>query len=184
MSIESVMPSNHPILCHPILFLPFIFPIIRTFSSESTLCIRWSNYWSCSVSVSPFNEYSGLFSLGIDWFDILTVQGISRIFSNTTFRKHQFFHSQPSLWSNSHIHTWLKMYGKIIALTIWTFVDSDVCFLICCLGGRNFSWKEQVSFNLVAAVTNCRDFGAPQNKVSHCFHCFPIYLPWSDGTRS
>ena len=133
MSIESVMPSNHPIFCHPILFLPFTFPIIRTFSSESTLYIRWSKYWSCSVSVSPFNEYSGLFSLGIDWFDILTVQGISRIFSNTTFWKHQFFHSQPSLWSNSHIHTWLKMYGKIIVLTIWTFVDSDVCFLICCL---------------------------------------------------
>ena len=140
-TIELVMPSNHLILCCPLLLPPSIFPSIRVFSNESVLHIRWPKYWSFSFSISqwiswifiPSNEYSGLISFRIDWFDILTVQGISRIFSNTTFRKHQFFHSQPSLWSNSHIHTWLKMYGKIIALTIWTFVDSDVCFLICCL---------------------------------------------------
>ena len=73
MSIESVMPSNHLILCHPLLLLPSIFPSIRVFSSESVLCIRWPNYWS--FSISPFNKYSGLISFRIDWFDLLAVQG-------------------------------------------------------------------------------------------------------------
>ena len=73
MSIESVMPSNHLILCHPLLLLPSIFPSIRVFSSESVLCIRWPKYWS--FSISPFNKYSGLISFRIDWFDLLAVQG-------------------------------------------------------------------------------------------------------------
>ena len=75
MSIESVMPSNHLILCHPLLLLPSIFPSIRVFSSESVLCIRWPKYWSFSFSVSPSNEYSGLISFRLDWFDLLPVQG-------------------------------------------------------------------------------------------------------------
>ena len=77
MSIESVMPSNHLILCHPLLLLPSIFPSIRVFSSESVLCIRWPKYWSFSFSIriSPSNEYSGLISFRIDWFDLLSVQG-------------------------------------------------------------------------------------------------------------
>ena len=74
MSIESVMPSNHPILCHPLLLLPSIFPSIRVFSNESVLCIRWPKYWSFSFSISLSNEYSGLISFRIDWFDILAVQ--------------------------------------------------------------------------------------------------------------
>ena len=73
-SIESVMPSNHLILCHPLLPLPSIFPSIRVFSSESVLCIRWPKYWSFSFSISPSNEYSGLISFRIDWFDLLCVQ--------------------------------------------------------------------------------------------------------------
>ena len=72
---ESVMPSNHLILCHPLLLLPLIVPSIRIFSNESTLCIRWSKYWSFSFSISPSNEYSGLISFRIDWFDLLAVQG-------------------------------------------------------------------------------------------------------------
>ena len=75
MSIESVMPSNHLILCHPLLFLPSILPSIRVFSSEAVLCIRWPKYWSFSFSISPSNEYSRLISLRIDWFDFLAVQG-------------------------------------------------------------------------------------------------------------
>ena len=70
MSIESVMPSNHLVLCHPFLFLPSIFPIIRVFSNESTLCVKWPKYWSFSLSISPFNEWSGLISFRIDWFDL------------------------------------------------------------------------------------------------------------------
>ena len=75
MSIESVVPSNRLTLCHPILLLPSIFPNIRIFSDESALCIRWPKYWSFSFSLSPPNEYSGLISFGIDWFDLLAVQG-------------------------------------------------------------------------------------------------------------
>ena len=75
MSTESVMPSNHLILCHPLLHLPSIFPSIRVFSNESALRIRWPKYWSFSFSISPYNEYSGLISFKIDWFDLLPVQG-------------------------------------------------------------------------------------------------------------
>ena len=100
--IESVMPSNHFILCHPLLLLPSIFPSIRVFSNESDLLIRWPNYWSFNFSISPSNEYSGLISFWIDWMDLLAVQGTLK-----SLQKHQFFSAQLSLWSNSHIHAWL-----------------------------------------------------------------------------
>ena len=102
MSIGSVMLSNHLILCCPLPLLLSIFPSIRVFSKESTLHIRWPKYWSFSISSS--NEYLGLISFRIDWFDLLAVQGLSRVFYNTTVQKHQFFGTQLSLWSNSHIH--------------------------------------------------------------------------------
>ena len=101
MSIELVMASNHLILCHPLL-VPSVFPRIRVFSSESVLCIRWPKCWSFSFSISPSDEYSGLISFRIDWFDLLAVQSTLK-FSNITVQKHQFFSAQPSLWSNSHI---------------------------------------------------------------------------------
>ena len=100
----------HPtiILCRPLLLWPSIFPSIRVFSNESVLCIRWPKYCSFSFSISPSREYSGLISFRIDWLDLLAVQGtLSRVFSNTTVQKHQFFGAQPSSQSNSHIHTWL-----------------------------------------------------------------------------
>ena len=103
-SIESVMPSSHLILCHPLLFLPPIPPSIRVFSSESTLCMRWPKYWSFSFSIIPSKEIPGLISFRMDWLDLLA--GLSRVFSNTTVQKHQFFGAQPSSQSNSHIHTW------------------------------------------------------------------------------
>ena len=84
MSVESVMPSNHLFLCHPLLSLPSIFPSIRDFSNESALCIRWPKYWSFSFSISPFSEYSGLISFRIDWFDLLAVPWTLKIFSSTT----------------------------------------------------------------------------------------------------
>ena len=107
ISIELVMPSNHLTLYCPLILLPSIFPSIRVFSSESVLHIRWPNCWSFSFSISPSNEYSGLISFRIDRFDLLASNGLSRVFSNTTVQKHQFFGTQLSLWSNSHIHTWL-----------------------------------------------------------------------------
>ena len=106
MSIELVMLSNLLILCHPLLLLPSVFPSIRVFSNELALRIRQPKYWRFSFTISPSDEYSGLISLKIDWFDLLKSKGLSRVFSNTTVQKHQFFGAQPSLWSGSHIHTW------------------------------------------------------------------------------
>ena len=100
MSIELVMPSNQPILCHPLLLLPSIFPSIRVFSSKSVLLIRSPKYWSFSFNISPSSEYSGLISFRIDWLDLLAIQE-TRVFSNSTVQKHQFFGAQPSLWPNS-----------------------------------------------------------------------------------
>ena len=108
----------HPIiiLCHPLL-LPSIFPSIRVFSNELVLHIRWPKYWS--FSISPSNEHPGLISL--------QSKGLSRVFSNTTVQKHQFFAAQLSLWSNFHIHTWLL--EKTITLTGWTFVSKVMSLL-------------------------------------------------------
>ena len=120
MSIESVMPSNHLILCRPLLLLPSILPSIRVYSNKSALCIRWPKYCSFSFSISPSNEYSGLISFRMDWLISLLSKGLSRVLSNTTVQKHQFFVAQlyfPTLTSihdfvaqlssqsNSHIHT-------------------------------------------------------------------------------
>ena len=98
VSIESVMPSSHLILCCPLLLLPPIPPSIRVFSNETTLCMRWPKYWSFSFSFIPSKEHPGLISL--------QTKGLSRVFSNTTVQKHQFFDAQLSSQSNSHIHTW------------------------------------------------------------------------------
>ena len=105
MSIESGMPSNHLILCCPLHLLPSIFPGIRVFSNESVLHIRWPKYWHFSFSISPSKEYSGLISLRLTGLIPLQTKGLSRIFSNPTVQKHQFFGAQLSLWSNSYIHT-------------------------------------------------------------------------------
>ena len=107
MSIESGMPSNHFTLCCLLLLLPSIFPSIRVFSSESALLIRWPKYWSFSFSICPSKEYSGLISFRMDWFDLLEGQGTLKSLLQHHSSKHQFFSAQLSLWSNSHIHTWL-----------------------------------------------------------------------------
>ena len=107
MSTESVMPSSHLILCRPLLLLPPIPPSIKVFSNESTLRMRWTKYWSFSLSISPSKEQPGLGSFRMNWLDLLVVQGLPRVFSNTTVQKHQFFGTQPSSQSNYHIHTWL-----------------------------------------------------------------------------
>ena len=105
MSTESVMPSSRLILCHPLLLLPSIFSSIRVFSKETVLFIRWLKNWSFSFSIGTSNEYSGLISFRMDWFDLLETKGLSRVFSNTTVQKHRFFSPQLSFWSNSHIHS-------------------------------------------------------------------------------
>ena len=97
MSIESLMLSNHLILCRTLILLPSIFPSIRVFSHESVLHIRWPKYWSFSFSIGPSNEYSGLISFTIDWWISLRTKGLSRVFSKTIIQKHQFFSTQLSL---------------------------------------------------------------------------------------
>ena len=97
MFIESVILSNHLMLCHPLLLLPSIFLSIKVISNELALPNKWPKYWSFSFTVSPSNEYSGLIFFRIDWFDLHAVQGLSRVFSNATVQKHQFFGPHPSL---------------------------------------------------------------------------------------
>ena len=125
MSIESVMPSNHLILCCPLLLLPSIFPSIRVFSNESVVCIRWPKYWSFSFNISPSNEYSGLISFRMDWLDLLAVKRLSRVFSNTTVQKHQFF-STFFIVQLSHPYATT---GKTTALTRGTFVGKVMSLL-------------------------------------------------------
>jgi len=127
MSIESMMPSNHLILCHPLLLLPSIFPRIRVFSNESTLHIRWPKYWSFSFSISPSNEYSGLISFRIDWFDLLVLQG--------TLKSLLQHHSSKAsiLWCSAFFivqlsHPYMTT-EKNIALTILTFVNKVISLL-------------------------------------------------------
>ena len=107
MSIESVMLSNHLILCHPLLLLPSIFPSIKVFSNESALRIRWPKYWSFSFNISPSNEQPGLLSFRMDWLDLLAVQGTLKSLLQYHSSKHQFFGAQLFSQSNFHIHTWL-----------------------------------------------------------------------------
>ena len=127
MSIKLVMPSNHPILCHPLLLLPSIFPSIRVFSDESVLHIRWPKYWSFSFSISPFNEYSGLISFRMNWLDLLAVQGALK-----SLLQH---HSSKAsiLWLSAFfivqlLHPHMTT-GKTTALTRWTFVGKVMSLL-------------------------------------------------------
>ena len=103
MSIESVMPSSHLILCHPLLLLPPIPPSIRVFSNESTLPMRWTKYWSFSFSIIPSKKIPGLISFRMDWLDLLAVQGTLK---SLLHQKHQFFGTRLTSQSSSHIHTW------------------------------------------------------------------------------
>ena len=106
MSIESVMPSSHLILCYPLLLLPSIFPSIRVFSNESALCIRWPKYWSFSFNISPSNEHPGLISLRMDWLDRLEVQGTHKSLLQHHSSKASILQCSAFFISNSHIHTW------------------------------------------------------------------------------
>ena len=105
MSIKSVIPSNHLILCHPLLLPPSILPSIRIFSNESVFHIRWPKYWSSSFNISPSNEHPGLISFRMDWLDLLAVQETLKSLLRHHSSNHQFFGAQLSSQSNSHIHT-------------------------------------------------------------------------------
>ena len=131
MSIESVMPSNHLIFCHPLLLPPSIFPSIKVFSNESVLHIRWPKYWSFSFNISPSNEHSGLISFRMDWLDLLAVQGTLKSLLQHSSKASIFQCSAFFIIQLSHPY---MTTGKTIALTRWTFVDNVMLLLlICCL---------------------------------------------------
>ena len=164
------MPSSHLILCHPLLLPPSIFPSIRVVSNESVLCIRWPKYWSFSFNISPSN--SGLISFRMDWLDLLAVQGtLKSLLQHHGSKASILWHSAFFIVQLSYPYV---TPGKTIALTRQMFVGKVMSLLFNMLVGHSFSSKEQASFNFMTAVTMCSDFGAPQNKVSHCF---PTYLP-------
>ena len=127
MSIELVMPSNHLILCHPLLLLPSIFPSVRVFSNESVLCIRWPKYWSFCFSISPSNKYSGLISFRMDWLDLLAVQGtLKSLLQHHSSKASILQHSAFFIVQLSHPY---MTTGKTIALTRGTFVGKVMSLL-------------------------------------------------------
>ena len=164
MCVESVMPSSHLILCCPLLLLPTIPPIIRVFSNESTLCMRWPKYWSFSLSISLSNEHPGLVSCRMDWLDLLTVQGTLKSLL-------QHYSSKTSILLQSAFfivqlsHPYLVT-GKTIALTRWNFVGKvmSLLFNMLCRLAITFLPRNK-RLNFMAVVTICSDFGAPKNKV-------------------
>ena len=182
MSIESVMPSNHLILCHPLLLPPSIFPSIRVFFNESVLHIRWPKYWSFSFSVSPSNEYSGLISFRMDWLDLLVVQGtlksllqhhssIASIIRRSTFIIVQLSHPYMTT-------------GKTIALTRQTFVGKVLSPLFNMLSRLVIAFLPRSKHLLISWLQSPSSVILELKKIAYqCFHCFPIYLLWSDGTR-
>ena len=168
------MPSNHLILWSPLLLLPSIFPSIRVFSNESALRIRWSKYWSFNFSISPSNIYSGLIFFRMDWLGLLPVQGtLNSLLQHHSSKASVLWHSALFMVQLSHLY---MTPGKTIALTRWTFVGKVMSLLFNMLSRLIVAFLPWTSIFFMAAVTNCSDFEAQENKVCHYFHCFPIYL--------
>ena len=171
------MPSNHLILCRPLLLPPSIFPRIRVFSNESTLRIRWPKYWSFSFSISPSNEHPGLISFTMDWLDLLAIQGTLKSLLQhhnskaSILRCSAFFTVQLS-------HPYMTS-GKTIALTRWTFVGKVMSLLFNMVSRLVITFFPRSKCLLISWLQSiiCSDFRAPQKNVSDCFHCFPSYLP-------
>ena len=167
------MPSNHLILCRPLLLLPSILPSIRVFSNESVLHIRWPKYWSFSFSITLSSEYSGLISFRIAWFDLLAVQGtLKSLLQHHSSKASILQHSAFFMVQLSHSY---MTTGKTLALTRWTFVGKVMSLLFDMLSRLVITvLPKSKCLLMVAAVTICSDFGAAKNKVCHCFSCFPI----------
>ena len=183
MSTKSVMPSNHLILCHPLLLLPSVFPSIRVFSNESVLCIRWPEYWSFSFSFSPSNEYSGLISFRMDWLDLLAVQGtLKSLLQHHSSKASILRHSAFFIVQLSHPY---MTTGKTTALTRRTFVGKVMSLLFNMLSKLVITFFPRSKCVLISWLQSPSAVILelpPKNKASHCFHFLPIYLPWSDGT--
>ena len=179
MSIESVMPSNYLILCCSLLLLPTIFPRIRLFSNESALCIRWPKYWSFSFNISPSNKHPGLSSFRMDWLDLLEVQGtVKSLLQNHSSKASILWCSAFFIVQLSHPY---MTTGKNIALTRWIFVGKVMSLLFNMLSTLVITFLPRSKHLLIWWLQSpSAVILEPIKKVSHCF---PIYLPWSDGTR-
>ena len=182
MPIKSMMPSNHLVLCHPLLLPPSIFPSIRVFPSESALHIRWPKDWSFSFSISPSNEYSWLISFRMDWFDLLAVKGTLKILSQCHSSKASILRCSVFLIVQlSHLY---MTTGKTMALTVWTFVGKIMSLLFNMLSRFVKAFLPRSKRLLISGLhSSSIVILEPKKIVCHCFHCFPIYLPWSDGTE-
>ena len=170
------MPSNHLILCHPLLLLPSIFPNIRVFSNQSALRIRGPKYWSFSLNISPSNEYSGLISFRMDWLDLLAVQGTLK-----SLLQHHSSKASILLCSAffivQHLHPYMTT-GKTIALTRWTFVDKVMSLIFIMLSRLVITFLPRSVFSFHGCNHHLQSFWIPPKiKSATCFHCFPIYLP-------
>ena len=164
MSVELVMPSNHLILCHPLLLLPSIFPSIRVFSKTSVLCTRWPKYWSFSFSISPSNEYSVLISFKIDWFDLLVVQGTLKSFLQHCNWKASIL--QCSAFFMVHLSHPYMTTGKTVALTIRTFVGKVMSQLFNMLSRLVITFLPRSKHLLISWLQSpsCSNFGALKTK--------------------
>ena len=175
------MPSNHLILCCRLLLLPSIFPSIRVFSNEPALHIRWPKYWSFSFNISPTNEHPGLISFRMDWLDLLAVQGTLK-----SLLQHHSSKASILLYLAFFIvqlsHPYMTT-GKTITWTRQTFVDKVMSLLFNMLSRLVIAFLPRNKRLLISWLQSPSAviLGAPQNS-SHCFHCFPISLPWSDRT--
>ena len=175
MSIESVMPSNHLILCCPLLLPCSIFRSIRVFYNELVLQIRWPTYWSFTFSITPSNEHPGLI-FRMDWLDLLAVQGtLKSLLQHHSSKASILQCSAFFLVQLSHPY---MTTGKIIGLSRQTFIGKVMYLLFNML---SIAFLPRATLNFMAAVNIYSDFGDPQNKLTSCFHCFPIYFPWSGG---
>ena len=171
------MPSNHLILCRPLLLLLSIFPSIRVFSNESVLRIRWLKYWSFSFSISPSSEYSGLVSFRIDWLDLLAVQGtLKSLLQHHSSKAPILQHSAFFIVQLSHPY---MTTAKTIALTRQTFVGKVMSLLFNMLPRLVIAFLPRSKCLLISWLQSPSAviLELPKNKVSHCFHCFPIYFP-------
>ena len=181
-SIKLVMPSSRLILCCPLLLLLPIPPSIRVFSSESALCMRWPKYWIFSFSISPSNEHPGLIAFRMDWLDLLAVQGALK-----SLLQH---HSSKAsiLWRSAFFPVQLShpymITGKTIALTRRTCVGKVMSLLFNMPSKVLITFFPRSKHLLISWLQSPSAviLEPPPNKVWHCFHCFPIYFPWSDGT--
>ena len=171
------MPSSHLILCRPLLLLPPIPPSIRVFSNESTLRMRWPKYWSISFSNIPSKEIPGLISFRMDWSDLLAVQGTLKSLLQHHSSKAAIL-QRSAFFTGQLLHPYMTT-GKIIVLTRWTFVGKVMSLLFNMLSRLVIAFLPRSQCLLISwlQLPSVVILEPPQNKVSHCFHWFPIYLP-------